>query len=275
MNLELLKDSRLSSDARLLGLYIESLGDGEHELARDELGDVLTNGWSRERVQRAVAQLERWRWVTRKKGGRGHFDVFIFSQTCSELSDSESRQLKDSDSKSLPLRADSDSESLQLKPLEGREKVEEETPISPFAEKALEQHSEKLAGCRGALRDYLACLPVGRRQAAYVQTIAAYMDDIDPSVWRLQSGGWLAKEHRPDVLAVALNELAAGDEKMMKRPLGDPGNLKTKISILLQQREDNGKRHSQGDRKSQRAGNGSRAGNGPSKYSHLEGAADP
>ena len=35
------------------------------------------------------------------------------------------------------------------------------------------------------------------------------------------------------MLAAALNELAAGEESKMKRGVGDPANLRTKLNILL------------------------------------------
>lgn len=228
---EMMMDARLSSDARVIGFFIANRGPGAHEISREEFGDVITNDAGRDRVRRALAQLERLAWVTRRPGGRGHFDTFEFSGL-------EFRGLKIKPPETPSPKTDSRLEPRPLSPIGSSTQDDNNPLISPLAEKALEQHDEKLGGCRGAIRDYLTVLPVGRRQAAYVQTVAAYLDDIDPSVWRLPSGGWLPKPDRTAVLAVALNELAAGDEKMMKRPVGDPANLKTKINILLKQRED-------------------------------------
>jgi len=110
--------------------------------------------------------------------------------------------------------------------------------LDPKADEAIERHGEKLAGCRGALRDYLAQRVHPPRQYAYVQKIAGWLDGLDPSVFRLPDGTTLPADGRTGLLADALNDLAASDERCMKRPAGDPANLRTKISVLLAQRCD-------------------------------------
>lgn len=227
--LALLTDARLTSDARVIGLYLLSKGDGVHEVARVEFGDVLSNAAGKDRVQRAVAQLERFEWVKRTPGGRGHSDRFeIKVPDCTApkpLSSRIARHLK-------PLVVEDDDEVLPpIVPLRA---------LDPKADQVIQDHGDKLAGCRGSMTDYLIARVPASRQYAFVQTVVGWMGDIDPAVWRLPAGGWLDPPERTKVLAAAFNDLAASDEATMKRPVGDVANLRTKINVLLRKRGDHG-----------------------------------
>lgn len=220
--MRLLTDARLSSDARVLGLYIASRGEGFHEIPRDELGDVLTNQCSRDRVQRALGQLVRFAWLVRKPGGRGHADSFAFTKVAD----------------SPAPKVDSDQDSRQVKATGGEDERRREPPVIPLfnseaAEAAIAQHGEKLAGCRGALRDYLKARVPASRQSAYVHALAGWIDGISPWVWKRPDGSSLPDERKPGAIAAALNDLAASDESRMKRPQGDIGNLETKLEFQL------------------------------------------
>ena len=235
----LLVDARLSADARVLGLYIASKGEGAHEIGREELGDVLGNEVHPERVRRAVSQLERQHYLERRAGGRGHADSFTLRivdnfKGTDFVEPNGNKDTRNEEPKPDRLRETSNLNAIVV---EGDD-VEEPpiVPLGPKAEQAMARYGDKLAGCRGALRDYLAHhLDADFRRYSYIQTVASWLDDAEPSVWRTPTGSWLPHAERPALLAAALNELAAGDERKMKRPVGDPGNLKTKINILIRQ----------------------------------------
>jgi hypothetical protein len=87
--MNLLLDASLSTDARVLGLYVATLGDGAHEVERDVFRRLLHGPASKDRVGRALGELELRGWVDRKPGGRGHSDSFSFTVASSEtVSDS-------------------------------------------------------------------------------------------------------------------------------------------------------------------------------------------
>lgn len=113
-----------------------------------------------------------------------------------------------------------------------------EFDLHPRAEEVLAERADDLNGCRGALRDYLRTRVPTDRQYGYVRSVISWLDGMDASVFRLPSGSRAPPEDARKMLRVGLNELLGGAEEQMKRPLGDPGNLKTKISILCKQRED-------------------------------------
>jgi hypothetical protein len=229
--LAVLADPGLTDLARVLAFYIASKGQGWHEIPASEFSQVGHGYPSADTIRTHLKQLERAGYIERRAGGKGHADSFHITPTDEVWRNRLARtpQAKALESPVHPKLNDT---------VVSSEVVSTLPPIvpqlDPRAADALAQHDALLAGCRGALRDYVLTLPA-RRQWAYVQTVASYLNDIDPSVWRLPSGAWLEKEKRPGVLAVALNELAAGDESKMKRPVGDPGNLKTKINILLRE----------------------------------------
>lgn len=241
---QLLCDQSLTDAARIIGLRMAALEDDWHELAPDDFAKMVSGYPRADAVRRHLRQLEMAGYIERKIGGRGHSDSFRFIASDVSTSLKTDRLESKPDANDLDSRFDS---TLSAPVVEEGDGVTDKPPSSPFqlserVEAAFTKHAEVLAGCRGALRDYLRDnVPTDSRRYAYVQSVASWMADADPSVWRLRDGGLLPKDERPSTLAAALNEIAAGDERTMKRPVGDPGNLKTKINILLKQRGQNGR----------------------------------
>lgn len=256
----LIEDARLSDTAVRLGCWMEAKAVDWTEVSTDQFALILNGFPSPDTIRRAVRQLELSGWVERRKGGRGHADSFRF--TPASVPSLKRDKTPDRPAPMPSLNSDrlespagvtvtpASVPSLNSPDTYARDhasrvrspspsEVEEEPPIVPLgdrAERALWQHGDRLKGCRGALRDYVAAFVETRRQYSYIQTIATWLDDGDPGVWLRPDGSRLPPEERNALLAAALNELAAGDEAKMKRPVGDPGNLRTKINILLKPR---------------------------------------
>jgi hypothetical protein len=104
--LALLRDSRLSPAARVCGLYIAGHQDEWVEVSRDDYRRLLC-GAGRERVYKALGELELWGYVDRRVGGKGHSDSFRFSGR-------KTVPLKDTGREIVPLNPDSGSKSLSL-----------------------------------------------------------------------------------------------------------------------------------------------------------------
>ena len=234
--MELLRDARLSDAARILGLHLSMLGEGDHELSFDALAAIVHGTPQTETIGKHMRQLTVHGYAERTSGGGRGSPRYRWHES--------SAPKKIGPEQSLPRNFSAQSDTVVVD--------DEDKQIPPIVppklddrtEKALDQHAGKLTGCRGALRDYLtANVPTPTRRYAYVHTIATWLDGGDPNVWRLADGSGLPPPERPALLATALNELAAGDEKMMKRPIGDPANLRTKINILLRQRNDHERRN--------------------------------
>lgn len=248
----LLTDNRLSEQARIIGFWVlnQDGEDGWVETRFDDVRPLLYGFPSDDVIRKHLRMLRGAGWAERRAGGRGHGDSYRIIDPLSsnpihidppESGSNENIDREISGSKSdRPAR-----ERAYGGTVGGREKNEGEerekkaapAELSPRAEKAVSQHEEKLAGCRGALRDYLRDrVATPARQYAYVQKIAGWLDGLDRSVWMRPDGRTIAPEDWTGILADALNDLAASDESRMKRPVGDPANLRTKIDILVKQR---------------------------------------
>jgi len=84
----LLMDTRLTDSARVLGLYVESLGAGSHRIGSDDFARVLHGAPSRETVSRSLRALRLHGYIEQRPGGRGHADVFTFrGGTSDDLND--------------------------------------------------------------------------------------------------------------------------------------------------------------------------------------------
>jgi hypothetical protein len=228
----LLTDSSLSTDARIVALALLARGEGWHELSREEVCDLLSAEAGRDRAQRAVGQLARRGIVDKRAGGRGHADVYRIKEPSNPAP-----KVKEPD-QAVPKPVKEPDQAVPKRTAVGG--GDDGTPLNPpvgldeRTEQAIEEHEDKLRGCRGALRDYLlVSVPTPARRYAYVRSIATWMNGGDPNIWRREDGSQLPEDRRAGLLASALNELAAGEEAKMKRPLGDPANLRTKISILI------------------------------------------
>lgn len=238
--LELLCDQSLTDTARIIGLRIAALGGEWHEIAADDFARMVAGYPKQETIARHVRQLEVAGYIERKPGGRGHSDRFKWAdRPCKNMESKKDSPEENTGSKDLDLTNFSG-----LKPIVVVEGGSSNPPIVPLraldpkAEELIGSRPEQLTGCRGSFRDYLVARVPASRQYAYVQTVIGWLEDIDPGVWRLHTGGWLPPPERTRVLAAALNDLAASDEATMKRPVGDVANLRTKINVLLRKRGD-------------------------------------
>ena len=249
----LLQDTRLSDQARIIGLYLSEHCAGEEpvELPSDEISMLLNGIPVAETVRRHIRHLLVAGYVEKSPGGRGHSDSYrwIAPQECGaknldpQICGSKKIDPQECGSKSLyPHRivglsarssSSKEDEVVVAGAREGELNVEN---LDPRALAAMGEHQELMRGCRGALKDYLLLRVSLSRQYGYVQTIASWMAGIDASVWRLADGSQLPPAERTGLLAVALNELLGSDEAPMSRPAGDPGNLRTKVSVLLRKR---------------------------------------
>jgi hypothetical protein len=252
---QIMTDLRLTPEARCIVAHIYLKGDGEHEITADELASVVLHP-SRGKVQSAVRIGCSLGYIERREGGRGHSPFYRYrgtpdgqlkalssppdEQLNTENGTSEARDeiIGDRQTSTYPLSSPSDGH-LSSRARESRAVgvvgvgVDNPSIISPSAERALEKSGDKLNGCRGALRDYLAARVPPARQVGYVQLLVGWRDGIDGTVFRRPDGSAVPPEDQTALLANALNDLAASDEAKMSRPLGDPANLRTKINILL------------------------------------------
>lgn len=234
----LIADSRLTDAARLLGIHLAMLGEGEHELPYDQLATLLHGCPNRNTVGGHIRKLEAFGYIERtSEGGRGHSPRFRWiglapNEACANATYStNARALTATDDV-----ADADVTTPPVIPLP--------PALHPDAEAAIERHGEKLRGCRDSLRDYLRLRVPPERQYGYVQAVATWLDGFgfNWSSGRHQ-GMPLPRGERPPLLAAALNELAATNEGKRVHDAGDPANLKTKLGILLNPREHNVRHH--------------------------------
>jgi hypothetical protein len=228
----ILTNASLTADARVVALALLQKGEGWHELPQAEVRDLLSPEAGKDRARRCVQQLERAGIIERRPGGRGHADAVQIKDTSSAYS-----KFRVGDSHTLNTDRVGDSHTLSCAVVVVDDVV---TPlyVPPSLDERTEAVVNTLTGCRGAVRDYLlAHVPKDSRRYAYAQTVASWLNGMDASVWRLADGSALPAEERPGVLAASLNELAAGEEANMKRPVGDPGNLRTKLNVNLRKRQ--------------------------------------
>lgn len=291
-------DPRLSPAAARLVLDVARRGSGEHEIPFSHFKSLTCAG---EKVTRSALKLaEERRWISRRPGGQGKHDCFEFTPaesatliaTESGITPAESATLTVDASENYPGQKSTPnditpannaalSSRARVSPVravsEEASKLDSEPPVVPLsaeAEKFLDEQSEKFNGCRGALRDYLQERVHPRRQSAYLHSLACYIDDSQV-VFRWPDGGRVPIERRTPIVSTALNELRAHGErdvqppmKPMKWPNGDVRNLKTKISILIKQEWEHGKRKPDTNgRGAPRKGEGEEGGAGD--YDHL------
>jgi len=263
-HLAMIADTRLSEAARILGLAImlaDADEDGYSELSRDDLRTVLSTAQSDDSIRRFLRELENAKWVESKAGGRGHANRYRIIGPheygpIGSLRSALVHTLSDSFGSGADLSVTyGRTRAHPKRPVGGtvggeevgRSKEEVPPSVSPPAElsdKAAELlEGGDLEGCRGALSDYLRLRVPPDRQYPYIQTVRTWIQGgADASVFRRPTGGSVPLDQRTGVVAEAVNELAAGIESKMKRPVGDPGNLKTKIDIIIRQRDDHERR---------------------------------
>lgn len=239
-------DQGLTDAARVIAVRLYAMGEHWSELSPDDFSRMIAGYPQRDTVRKHLRQLEMAGYIERKAGGKGRSDLFRFAYSVGAESHSNADRVGES---SEPNAIESENNPTLSAPVvvdvdEGSTPSISPPLLSDRVTRAIDTAGDKLAGCRGALRDYLlARVPGEPRQYGYVQTLVGWIDGTDPSVWRKPDGSKVAPDDRTPLLAAALNELAASDEGTFKRPKGEPANLKTKINILLKQQEPrNGKR---------------------------------
>jgi hypothetical protein len=267
--LAVVSDQGLTDAARVIAVRLFDMGDDWHELSPDDFSRMVAGYPQRDTVRKHLRQLEMAGYVDRRAGGRGHSDSFRFAFSVG----AESQPiLPESQPKLDSVGAESDSKPRSS----SKEKeVVVNPPIVPpslseSAGDALDQHDDLLAGCRGALADYLRANVPPPRQQPYVQSLATYLNGFGFQ-WRNADGEAVPKEARTGLLAAALNELGAQDEAGMKNPVGDVRNLRTKLGILARDYgRKNGGPHNGG---TGTEGSGQAAGRrtGTDDYDHLGG----
>ena len=224
--LALLEDTRLSRAARLMGLWLSTRDDWT-EVSRDAWQRFLGRGArgmaTKEAVASYLGELEVGGWVERRRGGRGHSDSFAFKGML------EADPKKDSVGSSPTPTALASGIALPHRAPATTTDGYDGYDYSPDAEKVVD--GELFKGCRGALRDYLRLRVRTHLQHGYAQRLAQALNGSDGSWWKDRTGGSLPEEGRTGVLAMALNELASGDEigEHYRSKPGSIGNLRTKV----------------------------------------------
>jgi len=233
--MRIMGDNSLADGARLLALRLCALGEDDwHEVSHEAIARFLHGYPSSDTIRRLTRQLEVSGYLEIRPGGKGHPQAYRI------IKDRSTADLKltlrtgaDLNTDRLGIGAD-----LSVRSSRRDVVVEEEPPIvplSPQAERAITEAGDKLEGCRGALRDYLRQRVPPDRQFGYVMSVVGWLNGISPGTWRLPDGSNLPPDQQTAALADALNDLAASKESSMKRPVGDPANLRTKINVLLKQ----------------------------------------
>lgn len=231
--LALLADARLSTDARVVGLWVSEHAADWTEVDVAEFEDLLSADAGKDRRQRAVRQLLRYAWIERKPGGRGHNDLFRFSSPeTPHLSDSSRRtpQLNEQgaeDSSRSPRQvSDSDRSRRQLNADSSRSRQ----PLSaaPFSHTSSSVHPPS-----GARAQVPGAAPAGEPPAAELEQLRTYLGDhagaVDrfmaaaahPRIWAgavygafgptgSRQWAWrgVPEEERPAILANALDDFA-------------------------------------------------------------------
>ena len=264
--LTVVTDPRLTPEALRVILYVDTLGRAgqEHDVKGEDLAILLHGG--EKPVRAAIARAVHCGYLAARHGGRAGHKLTLLERARADRNHSPAGAIS-SDHTSGALRNDAPQGGIPSgKPLpEGRDSAETTPPgegfrdrggdyrggsrreeevvrenptsfhLDPRAREALDQHVDKLAGCRGALVDYLQLRVQPQNQRGFVQSIATWLDQ-PLAYFRQPDSTAVPTELRTARIAAALNELAAGDSEMgMRAPMGDVRNLKTKLDIVIRQ----------------------------------------
>lgn len=246
---EVMGDASLSPEARVLIVHIAMLGDGEHEISYRSLSRLLCQ-IGEKKLRQAVQDAAETGWITvNTQAGRGHHPRFEFSP-------SKRAELKDSYAQKDELKKDSYAENDKLNgdsragvttqvvslPTEEDEEEEGARALDDQTEHRIQQEAAVLDEAIEPLRDYLLLRVPPDRRGAYVGGVTSLLRHATTFDWSTSPGTQVPVPKRSGYVADALSELAASDEaKGHSRPVGDLGNLKTKLQVLLKPPKPNGK----------------------------------
>lgn len=236
----LIQDARLSREARLMGLYIAGEGDDWTEVSTEDwqrlLGRSQQGGTpTRRTISHYASELVTWGWIEKKPGGAGspRYRFLPGSQSHTEALRSSQRHAERNGSVAPrdtqdPATGPPDTPKASPPPLAT---TSSSASVAREAEEAIERFADALAGCRGALRDYLLERVPPDRQLAYVQTLVGTIQGTDEWAWTDGTGSKVPPDERPTVVAGCLNELRLGDEvgQYFPQPPGGFKNLRSKI----------------------------------------------
>lgn len=230
----LLMDSRLSADARVIGLYVASLGPGAHEIDRDTLMDLLGSDAGKGRVQRAVAKLQRFGWVRRTEGGRGHFPRFEFrgreSEPLKQIGAAKTGSYTDRGRESEPLYENGEDSSRETAPLNaemggiiGGDSGEIPTSYyrdtSTAATTASADDRERAIEAMKADAVEAARQIEGSQRRAFNARVRGLVAGDDYTAWRDLNGDPIPWSERPRLLRLAMDHVVSGKVRDLRMAL--------------------------------------------------------
>lgn len=201
----LLADSRLTDAARLIGLRIAAAAGEWVEWTRDDFRRLLHGAVSKDRVARALGELELYRYIERREGGRGHGDSFRFTVQAAET-------VSDSVQATKTVTADS---------VQAAETVKRAstTPIStPPPSPSARAPETDLARLRMHLGEHGRAVDLMAGSAAHPPTwAAAVYGKFGPDGMHLRIFGGLPPDRRAALLASALTDYATDGKRYDNR----------------------------------------------------------
>lgn len=247
-------DPRLTPDAVRVILYLATAGPiGEEQDVKGEDLSIILHGGEKP-IRAAIKRAEHCGYITNRFGGRAGHKLTLLPEKendAPEGGNSEMAPPREVIEKGITPPGEAINENHS--PGGGnhapssREKIDSSRPpptppggiLDEKAAAVIAETDALLAGCRGALTDYLEKRVSPENQCSYVRTVTTWLDGMTfPWGCAKLNGMPLPPDERPAYIADALNELATneigpGGKQEYKYTPGDPRNLKTKLQILL------------------------------------------
>lgn len=257
--IRLMADTRLSDSARIIGFWLmqeEPGEDGFVEARFDFIRSMLHGFPSDDVIRKHLRMLRGSGWAERKPGGFGKGDRYRVLDPLKTTRPASEPSLLDPDlSIPYPTRPGSEPTLSPTRPASepslsaqrggtigggGGEEVDGGNPpivppsgVDPSAAALIEKESDRLAGCRSALRQYLERFVSPKDQVLYVGTVLGLLNEIGEYHWKRHQGGSVSVSERPAMIALAINGLGDKAEKSMAGPVGSTRNLETKLSWVV------------------------------------------
>lgn len=225
--MRLMKDSRLSDAARILGFYLSTLPAGPHEMKHQCLRVMLHNAPNSQTVGRHLNQLALFDYARLvSSGGKGSPVYEWIADSAAENSEAD---------EVLPVNKQQEKPPLLVVGSESVDSPKVPKPELEASAKALIDSERSILGdCIKPLAGYLVRRVKPDRQEPYVGRVLSCLkpDCLNPP-WKDATGANIPLARRPGILADALNELATVDEaKDRIHPVGDMRNLLNKVQGL-------------------------------------------